>query len=202
MIAFTQGLCHFAAARRVRMSHTAERLHTIEELPDIPECYELVDGELIMMMSPGGWLHGHLVMKIGNVLGAYVEENGLGMAFGEQTGFILTRNPDTVRAPDAAFVREERIPVERDPTEYFPGAPDLAVEVLSPSNRAPAMKRKLAQYFAAGTQMVWVVDPKTRVIIVHARGRQPALLHETDALDGEDVLPGFHYDIAKLFARM
>jgi Uma2 family endonuclease len=184
------------------MSHTAERLHTIDELPDIPDCYELVDGELIMMMSPAGWLHGYLVMKIGAVLGTYVEEKKLGMAFGEQTGFILTRNPDTVRAPDAAFVREERIPRERSLTDYFPGAPDLAVEVLSPSNRASAMKRKLAQYFDAGTRLVWVVDPKTRLITVHAPGREPAVLHETDTLDGEDVLPGFHYSIAKLFARM
>ena len=184
------------------MNHTAEGRHTVDELPDIPDCYELVDGELIMMMSPAGWLHGHLVMKIGAVLGTYVEEKKLGMAFGEQTGFILTRNPDTVRAPDAAFVREARIPRERSLTDYFPGAPDLAVEVLSPSNRASAMKRKLAQYFDAGTRLVWVVDPKTRLMTVHAPGRKPAILHETDTLDGEDVLPGFHYSIAKLFARM
>lgn len=184
------------------MSHTAERLYTVEELPDIPDCFELVDGELIMMMSPASWLHGHLVMKIGLVLGAYVDENNLGMTFGEQTGFILTRDPDTVRAPDAAFVREERIPLERDLTEYFPGAPDLVVEVLSLSNRAPAMKRKLAQYFAAGTRLAWVVDPKMRLITVHAPDREPTILHESDALEGEDVLPGFRYDIAKLFARM
>jgi len=184
------------------MSHPAERLHTVEELPDIPDCYELVDGELVMMMSPAGWLHGHLVMKIGAVLGAYVEENNLGMVFGEQTGFILTRNPDTVRAPDAAFVREERIPHERSLDEYFPGAPDLAVEVLSPSNRASAMTHKLSQYFAAGTRLVWVVDPKTRLITVHAPGREPAMLHETDTLDGEAVLPGFRYKIAQLFERM
>lgn len=184
------------------MTHTAERHHTVEELPDIPDCYELVDGELIMMMAPAGWLHGHLVWKIGAVLGAYVEENKLGMAFGEQTGFILARNPDTVRAPDAAFVREERIPRERSLTDYFPGAPDLAVEVLSPSNRASAMKRKIVQYFTAGTQLIWVVDPKARMIIVHAPEREPVTLHENDALDGEDVLPGFHYSIAQLFEHM
>jgi len=184
------------------MSHTVERLHTIDELPDIPDCYELVDGELIMMMSPAGWLHGHLVSKIGAVIGAYVEDKKLGMAFGEQTGFILTRNPDTVRAPDAAFVREERIPRERSLTDYFPGGPDLAVEVLSPSNRASTMKRKIAQYFAAGTRLIWVVDPKAKMITVHAPAREPVTLREGDALDGEDVLPGFRYSIAQLFARM
>jgi Uma2 family endonuclease len=184
------------------MSRTAERLHTIEELPEIPDCYELVDGELLMMMSPAGWLHGHLVMKIGIVVGAYIDENKLGMAFGEQTGFILTRNPDTVRAPDAAFVREDRIPAERDLGEYFPGAPDLAVEVLSRSNRASAMKRKIAQYFGAGTQLIWVVDPGAKTITVHAPAREPVTLDKSGALKGEDVLPGFHYPFAQLFERM
>lgn len=184
------------------MSHTAERLYTIEELPDIPDCYELVDGELIMMMTPAGWMHSHLVIKIGAVLDAYVEEKKLGMVFGEQAGFILSRNPDTVRAPDAAFVREERIPPEPSLTEYFPGAPDLAVEILSPSNRPSTMRRKIDQYFAAGTQLVWVIDPKKMTIAIHAPRREPGTLHETDALDGEDVLPGFHYEIAQLFVRM
>lgn len=184
------------------MSHTAERLHTIDELPDIPDCYELVDGELIMMMSPAGWVHGHLVSTIVGILEAYVREKKLGMAFSEQTGFILTRNPDTVRAPDAAYVREERIPNERSLTEYFPGAPDLAVEVLSPSNRASTMKRKIAQYFAAGTRLVWVVDPMAKTITVHAPARDPVALCKGDALDGADVLPGFRYNISQLFARM
>jgi Uma2 family endonuclease len=184
------------------MSRTAERLHTIEELPDIPDCYELVDGELLMMMSPAGWIHGHLVWKIGASIGAYVEEKRLGMAFGEQTGFILTRDPDTVRAPDVAFVREERIPRERNLTDYFPGAPDLAVEILSPSNRASAMARKVAQYIASGTQLIWVIDPKARTITVYAPEREPRTLREGADLDGEDILPGFRYSIAQLFEHM
>ena len=184
------------------MSHTAEKLYTVEELPDIPDCYELVDGELIMMMSPAGPLHGYLVIKIGAVLHAYVEEKNLGMVFGEQTGFILTRNPDTVRAPDVAFVREDRVPTEGVGNEYFLGAPDLAVEILSPSNRPSAMRRKTNQYFAAGTQLVWVVDPKRRTIAVHAPNRDPTTLNETDTLDGEDVLPEFRYEIAQFFARL
>jgi len=182
------------------MTHTAERLYTIEELPDIPDCYELVDGELIMMMSPAGPLHGYLVVKLSTVLNAYIEEKNLGMVFGEQTGFILTRRPDTVRAPDIAFVSEARLPPLGD--GYFQGPPDLAVEILSPSNRPSAMQRKIDQYFTAGTRLVWVIDFRKRTIVVHAPRRTPITLHESDALDGEDVIPGFHYEIAQLFSRL
>jgi Uma2 family endonuclease len=184
------------------MSQTAERLHTIEELPDIPDCYELVDGELIMMMSPAGRPHGYLVVKLGRILGAYAEENHIGVAFGEQTGFILTRNPDTVRAPDISFVREERVPSDGFGAGYFDGAPDLAIEILSPSNRPSAMRRKIDQYFAAGTRLVWLIDHQKRTIVVHSPHRTPTTLRESDALDGEDVIPGFHYEIAQLFARV
>lgn len=184
------------------MSHAAERLHTVEELPDIPECYELVDGELVMMMSPAGPLHGYLVIKIGAILNAYVEEKNLGMVFGEQTGFILTRHPDTVRAPDAAVVCEARLSSIDLGDGYFPGYPDLAVEILSPSNRPSTMPRKIDQYFSAGTRLVWVVNPRERSIVVHSLLHPQATLHEADSLDGEDVLPGFHYEIAQLFARL
>ena len=184
------------------MSHTAERLHTIEELPDIPDCYELVDGELIMMMSPAGPIHGHLVMRLGGILDAHVAQNHLGMVFGEQTGFILTRRPDTVRAPDISFVSEARVPPLGLGDGYFPGPPDLAVEILSPSNHLAAMRRKLEQYFAAGTKLAWVIDSRERTIVGHAPRRTPIMLHESDALDGDDVIPGFHYEIAQLFARV
>ena len=184
------------------MSHTAETLYTLEELPGIPDCYELIDGELSMMMTPIFRLHGYVVMKIGAALAAYVEEQKLGVVFGEQTGFILTRHPDTVRAPDVAFVREERLPPEGLGHEYFPGGPDLAVEVLSESNRASAMQRKVTQYFAAGTRLVWVIDPLSRAAIVHAPLRTPITLHERDVLDGEDVVPGFRYAIEQMFARI
>jgi Uma2 family endonuclease len=184
------------------MSHTAERLHTVEELPDIPDCYELVDGELIMMMSPAGPPHGYIVMKLAIALGVHIETRKLGVVFGEQTGFILTRNPDTVRAPDIAFIREDRVPAEGFGAEYFDGAPDLVVEILSPSNRPAAMRRKIDQYLAAGTQLVWIIDPGKRTIAVHSPLRAVVTLQETDALDGEDVVPGFQYEIAQLFVLM
>jgi len=184
------------------MSHTAERHFTIEELPDIPDCYELVDGELLMMMSPAGPPHGYIVMKLAIALGAYVEMRNLGVVFGEQTGFILTRKPDTVRAPDIAFIREERVPAEGLGPGYFEGAPDLAVEVLSPSNRLSAMARKLDQYFAAGTQLVWIVDPRKRTVTICRPLGAPMLLQEDGELDGEDVVPEFRFPIRELFARL
>ena len=141
-------------------------------------------------------------MALGIALGVYLEKHQLGVVFGEQTGFILTRNPDTVRAPDIAFLREERIPAEGFGMEYFDGAPDLAVEVLSLSNRPGSMRRKIDQYFAAGTRLVWVIDFRKRTFVVHAPRRTPVTLDESDALDGEDVIPGFHYEIAQLFARV
>lgn len=141
-------------------------------------------------------------MALGIALGVYLEKHQLGVVFGEQTGFILTRNPDTVRAPDIEFLREERIPAEGFGMEYFDGAPDLAVEVLSPSNRPGSMRRKIDQYFAAGTRLVWVIDFRKRTFVVHAPRRTPVTLDESDALDGEDVIPGFHYEIAQLFARV
>jgi len=141
-------------------------------------------------------------MALGIALGVYLEKHQLGVGFGEQTGFILTRNPDTVRAPDIEFLREERIPAEGFGMEYFDGAPDLAVEVLSPSNRPGSMRRKIDQYFAAGTRLVWVIDFRKRTFVVHAPRRTPVTLDESDALDGEDVIPGFHYEIAQLFARV
>jgi Uma2 family endonuclease len=184
------------------MSRTAERLHTIEELPDIPDCYELVDGELLMMMSPAGNPHGYIVAEIGFALTAYVKERNLGVVFSEQTGFILARQPDTVRAPDVAFVRESRLPPDGLTSGYFPGGPDLAVEVLSKSNRASAMNHKIAQYFAAGTQLVWVVEPRERTVVVHSPLREPLLLREADTLDGDDVIVGFRYPIRQMFARL
>lgn len=122
--------------------------------------------------------------------------------FGEQTGFILTRRPDTVRAPDISFVPDARLPPLGPGDGYFPGPPDLAVAILSPSNHAAAMQRKVDQYFAAGTRLVWVIDSHKQTITVHAPRRASEILNENDALDGEDVIPGFRYEIAELFARV
>lgn len=183
------------------MTHTAQRLYTIEQLPGIPDAYELDAGEL-SFTTPTHTPHGSVVMAATVAIGSYVNAHRLGAAFGEQTGFILERNPDTVRAPDVAFVREDRLPPDGLEPSYFEGGPDLAVEVISESNRPGRMRRKIAQYFAAGSRLVWVIDPNQRTVAVYASERESLLLHESDSLDGEDVLPGFQYPIAQLFSRI
>lgn len=127
---------------------------------------ELVRGEL-RMVSPAGSRHGAVTLRIATLLANHVDANRLGQVFAAETGFILARNPDTVRAPDVAFVRRGRLETGL-PTGYFPGPPDLAVEVLSPDDRPAAVAAKTADWLAAGTRLVWVVDPATRSLAAHA----------------------------------
>jgi Uma2 family endonuclease len=135
-----------------------------------------------------------------NLLGEmtpHVRRNRLGICGTAGSGVLLRRGPDTVRAPDVWFVRADRAPAEAA-DEFFPGSPDLAVEVLSPSDRFGPVVQKARDYLAAGTRLVWVIDPKGRTAaIFHADG-SARLLGEEDALDGEDVLPGFSVTLRDL----
>ena len=174
---------------------------TAEELFDLPDDdyrYELVEGELIRM-APTGGEHGVLTVRIGRILDEYVEAHDLGICSGAETGFILQRAPDSVRAPDAAFIAKARIPETGIPKTYWPCAPDLAVEVTSPSDRFSAVQTKIAEYFSAGTRLVWVIEPATRTVYVYRSPRDVQALGEDDELSGEDVLPGFRYAVRRLF---
>jgi Uma2 family endonuclease len=163
---------------------------------DIGRC-ELVRGELHMMIPPG-FEHGRITMKLSWPIANHVEEHGLGTVVAAETGFLLSRNPDTVRAPDIAFVRAARGPgPERG---YFPGAPDLAVEVLSPDDRPGYVRDKVAEWLEAGALAVWVVDPRERTVTVHAPPTDPRVLHAADTLDGGDVLPGFALAVRDIFS--
>jgi Uma2 family endonuclease len=131
---------------------TATRTTTADELFMMPHDgfrYELVKGELIKV-SPTGGKHGILTLRLGAALIQHIEANNLGEAFGAETGFILSRNPDTVRAPDVAFVSRERIPPGDFPEKFWPGAPDLAVEVLSPSDTLYEVEE--AHYYNLSTE--------------------------------------------------
>jgi len=171
---------------------------TAEELLAMPrgEPCELIAGEIVMM-TPPGYEHGDIALTIATLLRAHAGRNKLGKVLGE-VGFVLSRDPDTVRAPDVAFVRRDRQPKER--RKYFPGAPDLAVEVVSPSDRLADVDDKTQQWLDAGTPLVWVVWPVTRSVTVHRAGQAPRILHEQDAITGEDVLPGFECRVAEFFA--
>lgn len=174
---------------------------TAEELLDLPDDglrHELVLGEL-RTMTPAGYEHGRVAMRIGSRLDAFVEAQGLGEVLGAETGFTLARGPDTVRAPDVAFVRAERVPAAEDRAGFAELAPDLAVEVVSTWDRASEVSEKALMWLDAGVRLVWVVDPTTRLATVYRSGGVVGLFRGQDVLDGEDVLPGFTLPLWELF---
>jgi Uma2 family endonuclease len=160
---------------------------------------ELLQGEL-KMMSPSGALHGRYVDVLERWLGSFVAENNLGMTFGAETGFILARNPDTVRAPDIAFVVKERLP-DPLPAGFFPGPPDLAVEVLSPGDRDSEIAAKTRCWLAAGCREVWNADPGAKTTTIHRADGTVRQFIQTDSLESPSLLPGFHKPLAELFQQ-
>src|ERR1043165_2240070 len=188
---------------------TTTRLITADELEDMPhrdehgnDCrLELIRGEL-KVMSPTKPPHGIGCARIAAALINFVEANELGMAFGAETGFVVERDPDTVLGVDASFVSHEKLATVENWDKFFPFAPDLAVEVLSPSNTAKEINEKVAFYFAAGSRAVWVFNPKRSTATVYSSPSEFQTLGEQETLDGGDILPGFRLALSKLFAAM
>jgi Uma2 family endonuclease len=168
-------------------------------LPDAPNGakQELVRGEVITMPGPGG-LHGVTCNKVGRRIGNFVDERGLGWVMANDTGFLTQRGPDTVRGPDVAFWNKQRLP--EVPVGYIQIAPDLAVEVLSPSNTSKQIREKIEEYFVCGVPMVWVVAPEDRTVTVYRAPHQGLLLHDQKGavVSGDEVLPGFECRVADL----
>jgi Uma2 family endonuclease len=160
---------------------------------------ELIRGVLVRM-PPAGALHGHISVRVGRLLDEHVEGKDIGIVCGTDTGYILARSPDTVRAPDASFVARERIPAGGPPVKYWPSAPDLAVEVVSPSDRIDEVEEKIADYFAAGTRLVWVVHPRTQTVHTYRSLTDVRVLGPDDELDGQPVLPDFRCRVRRCFA--
>jgi len=180
---------------------TATVLTTIDELASMPDDgyrYELVNGELVRM-SPTGFQHLVIVGFLIRVLGLFVAERDLGVVGGEG-GFILHREPDIVRAPDVVFVSKDRLPPKGEWSSFVEMAPDLAVEVLSPSDSATNINDKVLGYLEAGVRLVWVVDPMRRAVTVYEPDRTAHVLVEPDEVDGGAVLPGFRLPVADIFA--
>jgi Uma2 family endonuclease len=183
------------------MAISSKRM-TAEELLALPDDgmrHELIAGEL-RTMAPSGHRHGRVTIKFSWPLAQYVEAHDLGEVWGAETGCILTRDPDTVRAADVTFVRRERLGAEVDDRGYWPGAPDLVAEVLSPGDRRGAVAEKVATWLRAGVQMVVVVDPQRRTVAVHRADQPVTVLEETDTLHGADVVPGWTLPVRALFA--
>ncbi|MGI8827175.1 MAG: Uma2 family endonuclease [Chloroflexota bacterium] len=176
-------------------------LMTAEELlllPDDEWRYELVEGRLVRM-SPTGGEHGRMVMALLRAVDRFVQEKHLGEVFPAETGFwISSGGPDTVLAPDLAFVRAGREP--EPGTEGYPRlAPDLVAEVASPSQGRAEMASKAQRWLNGGVRLVWIVFPKTHTVEVWREGEPARIMTIGNELSGEDVLPGFAYPIARLF---
>ena len=170
-------------------------------MPDDGFRYELVEGEL-RKMAPAGSEHGYVALRLGRLLGNHVETNGLGRAYAAETGFKLASDPDTVRAPDVAFVGRERVEAVGRVEGFWPGAPDLAVEVVSPGDTHAEVTEKALAWLAAGCRMVLVADPSRRAVTVY-RSREDIriLVSEAgDVIDGADVVPGWRLPVAEVFA--
>ena len=159
---------------------------------------ELVAGE-VRFMSPGGWLHGDVIGRLHAYLGNHVVTNRLGRIFGAETGFVLERNPDTVRAPDLAFVAVENIPAKLPTHGYWPGAPDFVVEVISLNDRAGEIDEKIQAWLTAGVQawltagvkVVWVVDPELQTVTAYRSTTDVAVYTRRDTISSIELLPGF-----------
>ena len=175
---------------------------TAAELLAMPEDgyrYELVRGEL-RKMAPAGAEHGELAGNVTTSLGPYVKAHNLGKVYVNDTGFWIGSDPDHVRAPDIAFVRQERVAATGRRTGYWPGAPDLAVEVISPNDRYTEVEEKVADWLAAGVQLVVLVNPRNRTVTCRRPGQSPVILTEADTLEGGDVVPGWQMAVGDIFA--
>jgi Uma2 family endonuclease len=181
------------------MSETTH-LVTADELERFPRDdrrYELVDGRIIRM-SPVGYQHGRLVMKLGSLLERYLEGQTAGVVVTE-VGFKLAFGPDTVRAPDIAFIRKDRVP-SPDVRGFLTGPPDLAIEVLSPDDRPADVRAKIDQYLARGVAMVVVIDPDQKTVTTWRPITPPAMLQaDDDLLVLGDVIPGFRCSLREIF---
>ena len=174
-------------------------LMTAEDLleTNIPnKATELVRGRLIVREPPGS-RHGKVAMNLAVRLANHVEPLGAGQIFAAETGFTLFRAPDTVRAPDIAFVRRERLP-DPVPAGYLELAPDLVVEVLTPGDRPGEVLGKVGDWLEAGACLVWVIDPDRRLARVYRADGTEHTLDETGQLLGEDVMPGFSCTLASI----
>jgi len=186
-------------AERVYFPNMPPAFMTADELlrTSIPDKrVELVRG-ILVVREPAGYRHGRVSMTLAFLLSKHVEGTEAGQVVSGDTGFKLTTDPDTVRAPDVAFITRERLP---DPqTRGFPAlGPDLVVEVLSPDNRPGEMLAKVGDWLEAGVRLVWVIDPERRVARVYRQDGTESHLAENGALDGEDVLSGFSCTLASI----
>ena len=179
-----------------------ERTYSIDEfmhLPDDGYIYELWQGRL-QRMSPTGGEHGRIASLLNVYLGSYVWEHGFGDTFAAETAFVLNAATRDVRAADVGFVATARLAGVGESAVPFP--PDLAIEVVSPSDRLSAVRRKVSAYQQAKVPLVWVVNPRRQTVeVYHPHDTAPTTLGVDDELDGEDIVPGFRLPVRTVFRK-
>ncbi len=177
----------------------AKTMITADQLLEMPRQprMELVKGELVEM-SPIGGEHGYLASRLWRLLDAFNAKHNLGF-LAPEVGYILSRDPDTVRAPDLAFVSSARLPEPRR-RGYLDVAPDLAIEILSPGDRPGQTLHKVAEYLNAGVRLVWIIDPEGKEVTSYRANGRTRVYSGDDEVPGEDVLPEFSFKPSHLFS--
>lgn len=175
---------------------TADELWAMPEVPGMR--LEMVEGELREVPGAGA-VHALIVALVHELMRNFVRQHKLGRAFPDGLSYVLRRNPDSVRIPDVSFVARDRIPEAGIPEGFWEGAPTLAVEVVSPEDRAVELYAKAREYLEAGTREVWILWPRHRSVTVHSAGGSTKELGPDDELTGGDILPGFRARVGGLF---
>ena len=178
-----------------------EKEWTAEEffLSPFSKDHELIEGKLVKTMSTG-FIHGIVAQEIGYQVLDFAKKNNLGLVAAAETGFIMGEK--TYRGADGAFISNANLEKHGYPQGFFPVAPDIAIEVVSPNNNSEEMMEKVNLYLKNGSLMVWIIYPQTRVVTVYRQNNVVSLLRENDTLEGENVLPGFSLPVAELFANL
>jgi Uma2 family endonuclease len=178
------------------------RSYTAEELFELgDDChYELIRGELVTM-APAGGAHGKVASRIGASLAQFIDQANLGESYAAETGFIVSRSPDTVLAPDFAFVRNERLAEVDKEAGFCIGAPDLVVEVISPSDSYTKVVEKALTWLASSAAVVFVVDPSARIVTRFDSATDIMTFTKDDVLDAGDVVPGWSMPVSRIFGK-
>lgn len=178
------------------------KIYTAEDLEQMPgeARYELIRGELCPMPPDNGAEHGSKTARLSARVIVHVDDNNLGECFAAETRFTIERNPDTSMGPDFAFVAKDRLP-DQLPKGYLKLSPDIVLETRSPGDSKREVSLKVARWLQAGTKVVWVIDPETKTLTVHRAQVIPQILGENDTLTCEDLLPGFSFDLSRLFRK-
>lgn len=186
------------------LEQTIEKPTSVEEFYEIAfEGFrgELVRGKLRETM-PTSILHGIIAGRIAGLICVFLLQNKIGEVLTAETGFRLSSVEKTVRVPDVAFLSNEKLAEVENFSKFFEGTPDLAVEVISPSETYNDVQEKLEDYLSAGVKMVWIIRPKQKTITVYRSLFDFSVLHENEELDGADVLPGFKCDLQNVFGNL